>query len=272
MNPATDFESPRPTASGFSELEFADSCERSRREATAGRDALSFAVVIPAFNEQRTIAEVVVRAHQFANTIIVVEDGSHDGTRGVLGTLPVTIVPHDRNRGKAASLISGFNAALGAGVDAVITLDADLQHAPEDIPRFIEAALKEPSALIVGSRWERQGRAPLIRKAANKFANFWISIASGAQIRDSQCGFRLYPRNLLATVHARHSRSDCFVFESEILINAARANFPIRFVAIDPIYLASPHRPSHYRAVKDTVRIFRMVAAKIMKRYILNRR
>ncbi len=238
---------------------------------TTGRDALSFAVVIPAFNEQHTIAEVVARARNFANTIIVVEDGSHDNTRDVLATLQVTIVRHDQNRGKAASLISGFNEAMDAGVDAVITLDADLQHAPEDIPRFIHAALKEPNALIVGSRWERKGRAPLIRRAANKFANFWITIASGTKIIDSQCGFRLYPRSLLLAVQARHGRDDCFVFESEILINAARAKFPIRFVAIDPIYLARPHRPSHYRAVKDTIRIFRMVAAKILKRYILGR-
>lgn len=262
----------KPTASGFSELGIGGTCEPSRGEPGAGSDALSFAVVIPAFNEQHTIAEVITRANKFANTIIVVEDGSRDDTRNVLGALPVTVVRHDQNRGKAASLISGFNEAMRAGVDAVITLDADLQHAPEDIPRFIEAALKEPNALIVGSRWERQGRAPLIRKAANKFANFWISIASGVRVIDSQCGFRLYPRSLLLAVHARHGRDECFVFESEILIKAARANFPIRFIAIDPIYLVRPHRPSHYRAVKDTIRIFRMVAAKILTRCILGRR
>lgn len=253
-------------------MEIAGTRETARGEARLGSDSLSFAIVIPAFNEQHTIAEVVTRASKFANTIIVVEDGSQDDTRNVLATLPVKIVRHDQNRGKAASLISGFDEAMSAGVDAVVTLDADLQHAPEDIPRFVEAALKEPNALIVGSRWERQGHAPLIRKAANKLANFWISVASGVKIIDSQCGFRLYPRSLLLAVHAGHGRDDCFVFESEILINAARANFPIRFVAIDPIYLNRPHRPSHYRAVKDTARIFRMVAAKILRRYILGGR
>lgn len=193
----------KPTASGFSESGFGGACEPSRGEAGAGSNTLSFAVVIPAFNEQHAIAEVITRAKNFASAIIVVEDGSQDNTRNVLDALPVKIGRHDQNRGKAASLISGFNEAVRAGVDAVITLDADLQRAPEDIPRFIEAALKEPNALVVGSRWERQGHAPLIRKAANEFANFWISIASGVKIIDSQCGFRLYPRSLLLTVHAR---------------------------------------------------------------------
>lgn len=248
------------------QLEIAGILEPPGSQAAPEKRPFSFAVVIPAFNEQHTIAEVVARTRKFADRIFVVEDGSCDETFAVLQRLPVTVVRHERNQGKAASLVSGFAAALAAGVDAVITLDADLQHAPEDIPRFVAEARRHPDTLVVGARWERKGRAPPVRRAANAFANFWISIASGAAIKDSQCGFRLYPRSLIQTVRARHGREACFVFESEILINAARANFAIRFVPIDPIYLARPHRKSHYRAVKDTARIFRMVAAKILGR------
>jgi glycosyltransferase involved in cell wall biosynthesis len=246
-------------------LEIASVIEPPGSQAAPGDRPLSFAVVIPAFNEQHTIGQVVARARRFADRIFVVDDGSRDDTFAVLQGLPVTVVRHEDNRGKAASLVSGFKAAMAAGVDAVITIDGDLQHAPEDIPRFLEEARRHPDSLVVGSRWERKGRVPALRRAANAFANFWISIASGEKIKDSQCGFRLYPRRLIETVSARHGRDACFVFESEILINAARADFPIRFVAIDPIYLPQPHRRSHYRAVKDTARIFRMVAAKILR-------
>lgn len=228
------------------------------------RRTLPIAVVIPAFNERHTIAEVVRRTRPYSSLLFVVDDGSADDTRRILEDLPVTLIRHDGNRGKGASLVSGFEAALSLDVDAVVTIDGDLQHAPEEIPRLVAAAREHPDSLIIGSRFERKGRIPLHRKAANRFANFWISIACRRKIKDSQSGFRLYPRRLLETVAAQHDRKSSFVFESEILINAARANFSVQFISIDPIYLATPYRHSHYRAVHDTVLIFLMVARKIL--------
>lgn len=226
----------------------------------------SIAIVIPAFNERPTIAEVVKRARPFSNIIFVIDDGSHDGTYTAVEGLPVRVIRHTVNRGKGASLVSGFKAALALDVEAVVTLDGDLQHAPEEVPRLVEMGRRHPQSLVIGSRFERKGPVPLLRLAANKFANFWISIACGQKILDSQSGFRLYPRRLLESVTARHERQNCFVFESEMLIKSAKARFEIRFVSIDPIYPATPYRRSHYRPLRDSARIFRMVARHILSR------
>lgn len=222
------------------------------------------AVVIPTFNDHATITEVVQRCLPHTDAVYVVNDGSTDATASALRPLPVIVVDHRTNQGKAASLVSGMKAAVGDGATCVVTIDADLQHRPEDIPAFAEAHRRNPAALVVGSRFERDGRVPLARLFANKFARFWISIACGQRVLDSQSGFRLYPRSILRAVQARHDRDNSFVFESEILIEAARAGFRIEFVRIDPIYLDRPARPSHYRAIMDTVRIFKMVATKII--------
>jgi glycosyltransferase involved in cell wall biosynthesis len=226
---------------------------------------LNFAVVIPAHNEASTIRLVVVRALRYADRVIVVDDGSSDGTPDVLKDMPVTLLLNERNVGKAASLWRGMQHALSLGVDAVVTLDADGQHDPADIPRIVAAARRSPGRIVIGARLADKEKIPPLRYFANRFANFWIAWAAGYPIEDSQSGFRLYPAALLARVRVPHGPSKGFVFESEILIEASRLGYesvPVRVAAIYPL----EGRPSHFRQFVDVERIVRMVTLKLLSR------
>ena len=226
---------------------------------------IRFCVVIPAYNEVATIREVVTRTLAFCDRVLVVDDGSTDGTAQVLARLPVTVLRHTNNRGKAAALWSGFERALADGADAVITLDGDGQHCPEDIPRFLDAAEKYPDRIIVGSRITERHAFPKQRYYANRTAAFWISWAAGYRIQDSQSGFRLYPTTLLRRVRVPHDRAHGFVFESEVLIEAARLGVSSVGLPIAAIYTPGA-RASHFRTVVDVLRITRMVAWKLLSR------
>lgn len=232
--------------------------------AAAALSSASIAVVIPALNEASTIVEVATGARAVCDTVIVVDDGSSDGSAELVKTLPVTLIRHRQNKGKAAALMAGFAAALAGGAEAVVTIDGDLQHQPGDISRFIARAAQSPDTMIVGQRVAKNGRRPRLRILANRCADYWISRAGRTVIADTQCGFRLYPRTLIETISARHDRRHCFVFESEFLINALRAGYAVEFVEIDAIYGANPYRSSHYKPVLDTARIAGMIAGKIL--------
>jgi len=223
------------------------------------------AVVIPAFDESRTIRDVAERALDVIPWLIVVDDGSTDGTVDALTGLPLTLLRNETNRGKALSLMRGFEHALGRGAEAVVTLDGDGQHRPEDITRLLAAHHHDQCALIVGSRLHNSLEIPRDRYLANRFANFWIAWATGQPIADSQSGFRVYPATLLREVTLRPDRAKSFVFESEIMIEAGRRGMPIMSVPIAAIY-PDPDRArrSHFRPVLDIARIVRMVAWKLI--------
>lgn len=223
------------------------------------------AVVIPAFNEAATVAEVAEGALAHTRAVFVVDDGSKDGTAEQLARLPVTLIRNDTNLGKAASLARGFAAALAQSMDAVITMDADGQHRPADIPRLLEAAARYSGDIIIATRVQGRERMPRLRRFGNWQADFWIAWAAGYPIRDTQCGYRLYPAALLERLPLRGGRRNGFVFESEVLIEAARTGCYARCVPIDTIYGRSP-RGSHYRAASDTMRIVLMVAGKLIQR------
>jgi glycosyltransferase involved in cell wall biosynthesis len=226
---------------------------------------LSFAVVIPAHNEASTIRLVVMRALRYAERVIVVDDGSTDGTADTLQGMPVTLLVNERNQGKAASLWRGMQHALSLGVEAVVTLDADGQHDPADIPRLVGASRRSPRKIVIGARLADRDKIPPLRYFANRFANFWIAWAAGYPIEDSQSGFRVYPAALLARVRVPHGPSKGFVFESEILIEASRLGYesvPVRVAAIYPL----EGRPSHFRQFVDVERIVRMVTVKLLSR------
>jgi glycosyltransferase involved in cell wall biosynthesis len=224
-----------------------------------------YAVVIPAYNEAATIADVVARAARQAGPVIVVDDGSTDGTAAALAGLPATVLRNDRNLGKGGTLWRGMHHALALGVAGVVTLDGDGQHAPEEIPRLLAAARAHPGEIIVGARLLGREAAPRARYLANRFADFWIGWAAGQRLADSQSGFRVYPAALLRTIELKHGPTRGFVFESEILIAAARLGFPSRAVPVSALYPKAA-RASHFRPVRDIARITRMVAWKLLSR------
>jgi glycosyltransferase involved in cell wall biosynthesis len=222
-------------------------------------------VVIPAYNEAATIRDVASRAVRQIKHVIVVDDGSTDGTAETLADLPVAVLRNPTNCGKAASLWRGFQQALAAGVSGVVTLDGDGQHSPEDIPRLLAEAAVHPDHVIIGARRRDQRRAAFWRYAANRAADFWISWAAGHPFADSQSGFRVYPASLLSRVQIEHGKVRSFVFESEILIEAARSGHRSLAVPIEALHPPG-RRPSYFRPVLDIARIVRMVGWKLISR------
>lgn len=224
-----------------------------------------FAVIIPAYNEAGTIKPLVEKVLQHTVNVFVVDDGSADDTLAQLQGLPVTVLVNETNQGKAASLWRGMQAALETGVDAVITMDGDGQHNPDDIPQLLSAAHQYPQCLIIAARLLNREHAPKARLFANNFADFWISWAAGQWVSDSQSGYRLYPAGLIRAVDIPRTRYRSFVFESEMAIEAARHGYPCVPVAIKSVYLHGG-RSSHFRPVADITRIVLMVAWKILQK------
>jgi glycosyltransferase involved in cell wall biosynthesis len=206
-----------------------------------------------------------MRARRQCQNVIVVDDGSSDGTDQVLAGLEVTVLRNETNCGKAGSLARGFDHALAQGAIAVLTLDADGQHVPEEIPIFLRQAGDHSNAFLVGVRRRDQRRASCLRYAANLIADFWIGWAAGKPIEDSQSGFRLYPAQLLQEVTIPHGPDESFVYESEILIEAARRGFAFRNITVS-VRPRSGTRPSHFRPVLDIARIVWMVTWKLVSR------
>lgn len=223
-------------------------------------------VVVPAYNEERTIEEIVRQILPICADLIVVDDGSTDGTGEILSQLPVEVIRHERNLGKGASLLDGMREALARGADAVLTMDADGQHRPADIARLLDRSAGSPDALIVGSRLHDRAAFPAARYHANEIANFWISWAAGQWVEDTQCGMRLYPRKALDVICRKPDRHKGFAFESEALIDIAGAGVTILAEPIPAIYAGEGARPSHFRPVRDIAVIVLMVARRLLAR------
>jgi glycosyltransferase involved in cell wall biosynthesis len=226
----------------------------------------TIAVVIPAFNEANTIRDIASGALACTPNVVVVDDGSTDGTADALDGLPVTLLRHPENRGKAAALMRGLGAAMDHDVEGVVTLDGDGQHLPSDIRRLVRAARLHPEHLVIGSRLHDGAKFPPARLAANRIANFWISWAAGQRISDTQSGFRFYPAALLRAVDWADLNGDGFVFESEILIHAAECGYSSTSVDIPALYDREYFRPSHFRPLRDITAIVRMVAWSLVRR------
>ena len=211
-------------------------------------------IVVPAFNEAATIAGVVgrLRAVCPAVPLIVVDDGSTDGTAARAAAAGADWVIQARRRsGKGAALRAGFAAALRRGADVVATLDGDGQHDPAELPRLLAAARESPGALVVGDRLGSEGDPiPRLRLGAIRVADRVLCWLTRAPLRDTQCGFRLYPAALLRTLPFREGG---FVLETEVLIGAARLGHPLVSVPVRSIYL--PGRASRFRALADSGRI-----------------
>ena len=223
------------------------------------------AVVMPAFNEARTIRALAQDVlAQRVGCLIVVDDGSQDGTAEALAGLDVVLIRHPRNLGKGFALAAGMRRALALGAERVVTIDADGQHRSADIPRLVACATTAPRAVVIAARLRGREQAPALRRFGNAFADFWISWACGRPVADTQSGFRLYPAGLLECLSTQPRCGQGFVFESEILIDAAAAGADLLCIPIDTCYCPNG-RASHYRPWRDTWGIVRMVGARLLR-------
>ncbi len=223
------------------------------------------AVLIPAYNEARTLRGVIEQTLKHAKHIIVVDDGSTDETVASISNLPITILKNETNQGKDVSLLHGFNHALSMNISGVITLDADGQHDPADIPKFIDAINQYPEHIIIGARLINRENAPNYRRRANETGDFFISWAAGKKIIDTQSGYRFYPKTLLANVSNTYKKNSHFILESRILIDAVRRGFnPIAIPIVS--HYPEDRRKSYFRPVADTMNIVKMVGWQLLSR------
>ncbi|MBS0447472.1 MAG: glycosyltransferase family 2 protein [Proteobacteria bacterium] len=222
-------------------------------------------IAIPAYNEARTIRAVAQAALALCPRVLIVDDGSSDATVSELDGLPVTLLQHRTNRGKAASLRTAFAHAVAGGADCVVALDGDGQHDPADATALLAAWRAEPDRIVIGARLGDRSQIPVARYRANRFACFWISWAAGHPIADSQSGFRVYAAPVMRLANSGRVKGDRFTFESEILIEAADQGFRTLAVAIPGRYPPQA-RASHFRPVVDIAKIVVMVGTRLLKK------
>lgn len=206
--------------------------------------------LIPAYNEARYIADVVRRTLAHA-PVVVIDDGSTDGSGAAAALAGAKVLAHTVNQGKGKALNTGFNYAVQRGVVAAITLDADGQHDPDEIPLFIEAFRAGQGDIIIGQRTFAQ--MPTKSQFGNRVGTFLLGLAMGQPVPDNQSGYRLLSRAVMARVRPSTTR---FEAEVEILLRAQLAGFHLAWVPIKTIY---NDKKSHFRPLHDSALFVRMV-------------
>jgi len=225
-----------------------------------------FVVIIPVYNHERTVADVVKKTLVLNLPVIVVNDGSTDGSVRQLTDIPgVQFLHHRHNRGKGAALKTGMAAASGQAHWA-ITLDADGQHDPADLLALVRAIPEGERPIILGTR---QGmlaaKAPWTSRFGREFSNFWIRVSGGPQVSDSQSGFRIYPLPECAELEIKSNR---FQYEVEILVKAGTAGIPIMEAPVSVSYRTTFPRISHFHPFDDFLRNFGLFSRLIFNRVV----
>jgi glycosyltransferase involved in cell wall biosynthesis len=219
-------------------------------------DRVTVSAVIPAFHEEKHIADVVRRTLKQLVNVVVVDDGSTDATAEEARKAGADVIVHEKNLGKGESIKSGFRYWLDHGATYVIILDGDGQHLPEEIPFFLAAAASFGPKLLIGTRMNNVGDMPFVRRAVNRYMSRTISHVCRQEIPDTQCGFRMVHRDIIPALLGGTERFD---YETEMLIVASRAGCEIASVPITTVY---SDEVSSIHPVRDTLRFF-----KLLRRY-----
>jgi len=221
---------------------------------------MKICVIIPVYNSENHIADVIHSVLQYADNLIVVNDGSTDGTlekveetrRAASLQQPFEIVSYEKNGGKGYALQQGFRRALELGFTHAITLDADGQHLASDIPVVTQKAMENPTALIIGARKFDNPNMPQGNVFANNFSNFWFMMQTAKKMPDTQTGFRVYPLQKMGRMRLFTNRYEA---ELEMLVRAAWRGIPLVSQPINVYYPPINERLSHFRGGKDFFRI-----------------
>lgn len=217
---------------------------------------MSTAALVPAYNAASTIADVVRGTAGVLRPVMVVDDGSTDDTAARAEAAGAIVVRQPQNRGKGAALVTGLRHLAERGITHALTLDADGQHLPSQLPVLLAASAAAPDAIVVGVR-KKEGHAI---RGINRFGN-WVADTlmrriAGRPLPDTQSGFRIYPVGATLALGTEGTR---YEFETEVLLRAARAGMPLVGVPVEVFYPPIEERVSHYRPWRDTLRIIGIV-------------
>ena len=218
---------------------------------------MKICVVIPTYNEAKTITDIIRGIRKQGLDTVVIDDGSQDNTFEIATENGAVVLRNKNNEGKGASLIKGFGYAQDNNFDAVITMDGDGQHLPEEIPYFIRLAKYSNSGIFIGNRMLKTKRMPFVRVFTNRFMSWLISFMAGQSIPDTQCGFRLIKKEVLEKINFKTSKYET---ESEIIIKASRLGFKIESVPIKTIYKGEK---SQVNPVIDTLRFIKFIVREL---------
>lgn len=215
------------------------------------------AAVIPAFNDEKHIGDIVRRTRERLDHVLVIDDGSSDQTARCAREAGAEVIVHSENRGKGEAIKTGLGHWLGQEVTWVTLLDSDGQHLPEEIDRFLSAAgsATRPT-FFIGTRMNNVAGMPLVRRIVNRYMSGCISRVCGQEIPDTQCGYRMLDRKLIPELLGGGHRFD---YETEVLIIASRTGYRIESVPITTVYT---DQVSKIHPVRDAIRFF-----KLMRRY-----
>jgi glycosyltransferase involved in cell wall biosynthesis len=214
-------------------------------------------IVIPAYNEAQRIGRVLAGVTALGMDVLVVDDGSTDGTAEIARGHDVHLIVHERNRGKGVAIRTAIAWLLERGYAAALFLDADGQHLPEEAPRFLEAYGLSGADLVLGSRMRETSAMPFVRKCSNRFSSLLLSRLAGVRVTDGQSGYRLMSARLLRFLQDRGGAR--FDFESEMIIDAVRMGMKYEEVPISCIY---GDKKSHYHPLRDSGEFFSLVLRK----------
>ena len=216
-------------------------------------EALRICVVVPTYNNQKTLSDVLNDILQYTTAVIVVNDGSTDDTDLILERYSgrIEVVSYMPNHGKGYALKLGFKRAEELNYKNAITIDSDGQHFASEIKHFVDYSTEYPGAILIGQR-TTEGEMPAKNTFANKFSNFWFTVQTARRLRDTQNGFRLYPLSVMKGMRPLTSRYEA---ELEMLVRAAWRGIRIIPVATRIYYHPESERVTHFRPGKDFLRI-----------------
>jgi glycosyltransferase involved in cell wall biosynthesis len=210
-------------------------------------------VLVPTYNNEKTLGKVINSLLDYTDQIIVVNDGSTDRTPELLKEYrQIDLVNYSPNKGKGNALRTGFRHAVKRGYDYAITIDSDGQHFAEDLPKFLVKLEDHPRAIIIGTRNMNQSSVPGKSSFGHKFSNFWFWVETGLRVGDTQSGYRLYPVKLLEKTKFLTRK---FEFEIEVLVASAWRGIEITEVPVRVFYAEKQNRVSHFRPFQDFTRI-----------------
>ncbi|TCN61139.1 DUF2062 domain-containing protein [Flavobacterium circumlabens] len=212
---------------------------------------INFCVIVPTYNNHKTLKKVLDSILDFTPNVIIVNDGSTDETSEILKQYTqLTQIHHTKNSGKGMALRNGFKKAIEMNFEYAITIDSDGQHFASDIPNFIVEIQNQPNSLLIGSRNMTQENVPKKSSFGNKFSNFWFWFETGIKLEDTQSGFRLYPLQLIPKKYYTNK----FEFEIEVIVRSAWKGIVVKNIPIQILYDPA-ERVSHFRPFKDFTRI-----------------